>query len=105
MFDLYCCQSIFEAKKSDKIVVVLFTAVWCSTCESVQRKLGELSESLVDASFLQVDVDDCEDTATAANILRLPTVVVYKNGQALKSIQGDDKIAVEEMVRSAYEKA
>jgi thioredoxin 1 len=64
--------------------VILYTAPWCAPCKPVARVLAELAPRYPQAEFGEVDVE-AEPTA---DVLALPTVVVERDGEVLRRLEG-----------------
>ena len=80
-----------EALKSDKLVVVDFTAAWCPPCQMIAPKYEELAKELDgQACLYKVDVDDNGETAQACGIEAMPTFQFYKGGEKKDQIRGAD---------------
>merc|ERR1712146_233266 len=86
-----------EAIKSDKLVVVDFTASWCGPCQRIAPIFAKMAEEMADVEFVKVDVDDNEDTAQACGIQAMPTFQFYKNGVKVHEFSG----ASEEKIKAA----
>lgn len=48
------------SNSGDALVVVDFTAVWCSPCQQIAPAFEQLSQELTNVVFLKVDVDENE---------------------------------------------
>ncbi len=73
-------QSIIN---SNKPVLVDFYADWCAPCKQVPAILKEVKEALKEnVRIIKVDVDKNPVIATKYQIRSLPTVMVFKNGEA-----------------------
>jgi thioredoxin 1 len=81
----------FEAEviKSDKPVLVDFWAQWCGPCQMMGPIIEELAEDVKDKYKIgKLNVDENRDTAARFGIMSIPTMIIFKNGQAVKQIVG-----------------
>ena len=82
-------RELFEKamKESDRPVLVEFWAPWCVYCRRIGPVLDKLAGQLADSMIVgKVNIDDEEALAVKEQIEVIPTLVLYKNGQALGSI-------------------
>ena len=70
-------------------VLVDFWAAWCGPCRMLSPILDELSHSL-DGEVLigKVDVDAETELAAAFEIMSIPTVILFKDGQMTEKMVG-----------------
>ena len=70
--------------KSEKPVMVKFTAEWCSPCKSMEPILEEISKEYKDrADIFACDVDENHQLAEKYGIRNIPTMLYFKNGRVV----------------------
>jgi len=84
-------DATFEADvlKSDKIVLVDFWATWCGPCKMVAPVLDEIAGEHSDSlTVAKLDIDANGRTAQEYQVMSIPTMIVFKGGQPVKTIVG-----------------
>lgn len=76
-----------EVIKEGKVVVDLF-ATWCGPCKMLSPILDEISEEIKTTKFYKIDVDDNQDVAREYNVMSIPTVLIFENGELTNKIVG-----------------
>ena len=77
-----------EVLESDKPVLVDFWAAWCGPCRVVAPVLEEIASERDDLRIVKLDVDANQQTAANYDVLSIPTMILFKNGQAVHQIIG-----------------
>lgn len=78
-----------EVTQSTIPVVVDFWAPWCAPCRIVTPIIHELAKEYEGkVKVLEMNVDENPKTAEKFNVLSIPTIMMFKNGQPVKSLIG-----------------
>ncbi len=78
-----------EVLQSDKVTLVDFWAEWCQPCKIVGPIVEEFGEEYKDkVKVVKMDVDENTETPGKFNILSIPTLIFFKNGNPEKTMVG-----------------
>lgn len=94
---------------SDKLIVFLFSAVWCGPCKMIKKQIYNdetktgISTIVDNVVFMYIDVDENEELAGESNIQAMPTFIfnrVNKEGklQKLEEFQGANSKKLNELI-------
>ncbi len=84
-------DATFEAEvlKSSKPVIVDYWAEWCGPCRMIAPVLEEIaSEYGEKIDVVKLNVDENPAVAQRYQILAIPTLNVFQNGEVVKQIKG-----------------
>jgi thioredoxin 1 len=77
-----------EVLESEQPVLVDFWAPWCGPCRVVGPVLEEIAAERDDLRIVKLNVDENQQTAAAFEVLSIPTMSLFKNGQVAKKVIG-----------------
>ena len=74
---------------SDKPVIVDFWAEWCGPCKMIAPILEEIAtEQAGKLQVAKLNVDDAPDLARRYEVMSIPTLLVFRDGEVAKRIVG-----------------
>jgi thioredoxin 1 len=74
---------------SSRPVVVDFWADWCAPCKQLSPILDELAKTYDgQIDFVKLDTNENPAVPSKYGVLRLPTVLVFKDGEIVKQFMG-----------------
>ena len=91
MADIIFTDQNFEQEvlKSDIPVLVDFWAVWCTPCKVVDPIVHELAQEYSGKLKVgKLNVDENPEASGSYNVMSIPTLLIFKNGQPVKSMVG-----------------
>ena len=76
-----------EVLKSNETVVVDFFADWCGPCKAMSPIIDEIAEE-TNVKVGKVNVDNDGDLAVKYDVVSIPTIMIFKNGELAKTFIG-----------------
>ena len=84
-------DTTFEAEvlKSDKPVLVDFSATWCGPCRQLSPIIDEIAQEYAGRIKVgKVDVDESQEVSGKYGIVSVPTVLFFKGGKKVDTLIG-----------------
>ena len=78
-----------EVLESETPVLVDFWAPWCGPCRVIAPTLEELAEERgEELRVVKLNVDENQMTSAQYDVMSIPTLIVFRNGEIAKKIIG-----------------
>jgi len=77
-----------EVIESEGPVLVDFWAPWCVPCRMVAPVLEEIASERPDLRIVKLNIDENQQTAANFQVLSIPTLILFKGGQPVKTVVG-----------------
>jgi thioredoxin len=77
-----------EVIESETPVLVDFWAPWCGPCRVVAPVLEEIADEREDLRVVKLNVDENQQTAAQFQVLSIPTMILFRNGEVAKKVIG-----------------
>lgn len=69
--------------QNDQPVIVKFEAGWCPDCKAMDMWIDPIVEKYKDYEWYTVNRDELEDVTAENDVMGIPSILVFKNGEKL----------------------
>jgi len=71
------------------VTLVDYWAPWCGPCQTQGPIIEELAAESADAvAFAKLNVDEAQDLAVRFNVMSIPTLIIFKDGEEVARFIG-----------------
>jgi len=77
-----------DVLRAGRPVAVDFWAPWCGPCKGVTKALEQLEDKLGTIEFVRLDIDANPVVASRYEVLSIPTVILFANGNPAETVVG-----------------
>lgn len=78
-------ETDFKDTIKEGLWLVDFSASWCGPCRMLEPNLDELSKEF---NVLKIDIDQFRNLTDSFNIMSVPTMILFNNGEVVKQDVG-----------------
>lgn len=84
---------LYERLAMDKIMtgktVIKVGAEWCKPCKRMSSYMTDIIADNPEIRFYNVDVDDAEEIYEFLGVVKIPSIVIYINGEMINKHEGE----------------
>jgi|TARA_B110001452_G_scaffold55381_1_gene42730 thiol-disulfide isomerase/thioredoxin len=80
-------DTLIEELKTNKKVLVQYSAGWCGNCRIMKPKFKKMSSENESMHFLMVDAEKNPNSRKLADVSNLPTFAFFNNGELINEVQ------------------
>jgi len=81
-------ENFEDTVKTNETVLIDFWATWCGPCRMIAPHIEKIAEEHPEITVGKVNVDDYPELAIKFNVVSIPTLLLFKNGELKKTLIG-----------------
>jgi len=78
----------FEKSVMKGVSIVDFWAIWCGPCRLMSPIVEEIAKEMTDINVYKLNVDDNPELTAKFNIMSIPTIIIFKDGEEVEQTVG-----------------
>lgn len=86
-------EQVIEQSKKGEVVIVDYYSNSCAPCSRLMPKLENVQQRSPDAKIVKVNIENNIESSIRNAIRTIPTLVVYKNGEAFDIHRGCSQLS------------
>ena len=88
-----------KIREDGKILVDCY-APWCGPCRMLSPIIDDMSEEINNVTFYKINIDDAASVSEKYEIMSIPTLLLFENGNLKETIVGfKSKEDLEELLK------
>lgn len=97
MQELTTLEAFNEVINRDKTTIVKFYTTWCPDCTRMNMFIEPIIKEHADKDWYQLNKDNIEDVAIKYDVMGIPSLLVFKNGEKIGHLHSANAKTSEEV--------
>ncbi|MBI9032509.1 thioredoxin [bacterium] len=78
----------FEDSVKEGVSIVDFWAIWCGPCRIMTPVVEDIAKEMPNVKVYKFNVDDYPELTAKFNIMSIPTILIFKDGEEVDQTVG-----------------